>query len=222
VNNLPSHRMRLPMNLNEIANLLRPFLGSDSLSNDQLSRVAIYLDLLLKWNAKINLTAIRTPEEIATRHFGESLFAARYLLPKENRPASAMDVGSGAGFPGLPMKICCPNLALTLIESNGKKATFLREVSRALELDGVEVLSRRAEDIKTQTDLVTQRAVERFVSILPVAERLMRPGGALALLIGSSQEEVAKRQLPNLRWQPAVPVPESQSRVLLVGSKDNS
>jgi 16S rRNA (guanine527-N7)-methyltransferase len=210
------------MNLNEIANLLRPFLGSDSLSNDQLSRVAIYLDLLLKWNAKINLTAIRTPEEIATRHFGESLFAARYLLPKENRPASAMDVGSGAGFPGLPMKICCPNLALTLIESNGKKATFLREVSRALELDGVEVLSRRAEDIKTQTDLVTQRAVERFVSILPVAERLMRPGGALALLIGSSQEEVAKRQLPNLRWQPAVPVPESQSRVLLVGSKDNS
>jgi 16S rRNA (guanine527-N7)-methyltransferase len=214
--------MRLPMNLNEIANLLRPFLGSDSLSNDQLSRVAIYLDLLLKWNAKINLTAIRTPEEIATRHFGESLFAARYLLPKENRPASAMDVGSGAGFPGLPMKICCPNLALTLIESNGKKATFLREVSRALELDGVEVLSRRAEDIKTQTDLVTQRAVERFVSILPVAERLMRPGGALALLIGSSQEEVAKRQLPNLRWQPAVPVPESQSRVLLVGSKDNS
>jgi 16S rRNA (guanine527-N7)-methyltransferase len=111
---------------------------------------------------------------------------------------------------------------LTLIESNGKKATFLREVCRALELDGVEVLSRRAEDIKVQADLVTLRAVERFESILPVAERLMSPGGALALLIGSSQEEVAKRQLPNLRWQPAVPVAESQSRILLVGSKDNS
>src|SRR5436305_1338553 len=120
------------MTADEIADLLRPFLGPSSLSSDQLSRVAIYLDLLLKWNTKINLTAIRTPEEIVTRHFGESFFAARHLLSGNASPSSAIDVGSGAGFPGLPMKIWCPDLALTLIESRGKKATFLREVSRAL------------------------------------------------------------------------------------------
>jgi 16S rRNA (guanine527-N7)-methyltransferase len=210
------------MNADEIAHLLRPFLGPDSLSNNQLSRVAIYLELLLKWNAKINLTAIRNPQEILTRHFGESFFAARHLVSDDASLSSAIDIGSGAGFPGLPMKIWSTNLALTLIESNGKKATFLREVCRALELGGIKVISKRAEDIKAQADLVTLRAVERFESILPVAERLLKPAGNLALLIGRSQEEVAKRELPELRWQPAVPVPESQNRDLLVGSKDNS
>jgi 16S rRNA (guanine527-N7)-methyltransferase len=211
------------MNADEIADMLRPFLGSHSLSNDQLSRVAIYLEQLLKWNAKINLTAIRGPEDIVARHFGESFLAARHLLLEDKPPSSAIDIGSGAGFPGLPMKIWFPNLALTLIESNGKKATFLREVCRALDLGGVEVISERAEDIRAQADLVTLRAVERFESILAVAQRLLKPAGILALLIGRSQGEVAKRQLPDLRWQPVVPVPESQSRILLVGSKkDNS
>ena len=205
------------MNADEIADLLRPFLGSDSLSNDQLSLVAIYLELLLRWNAKINLTAVRTPEEIVTRHFGESFFAARSLLSGGTLPASAIDIGSGAGFPGLPMKIWCPNLALTLIESRGKKATFLREVSRALGLGGVEVISQRAEDFRAQADLVTLRAVERFESILPVAEGLLNGDGTLALLIGEAQEGPAKRLLARLNWQEALPIPLSLNRVLLVG-----
>jgi 16S rRNA (guanine527-N7)-methyltransferase len=207
------------MNTDEIAHLLRPFLGSDSLSNDQLSRVAIYLELLLKWNAKINLTAIRTPEEILSRHFGESFFAARHLVSGDAPPSSAIDIGSGAGFPGFPLKIWCPDLRATLIESNGRKATFLREVSRSLELSGVEIVSMRAEEVDAQADLVTVRAVERFESILPVAERLLSHGGRLGLLIGSAQQEIAKKLLPRLDWQNSLPVPLSQNRVFLVAAR---
>src|SRR5438093_2961136 len=110
-----------------ISELLSPFLGQTALSEEQLAAVQIYLELLLKWNAKINLTAIRKPEEIATRHFGESLFAATQIFPDQDSNASLIDIGSGAGFPGLPMKIWAPGIALTLIESNQHKATFLRE-----------------------------------------------------------------------------------------------
>lgn len=205
------------MNVDEIAALLRPFLGSDSISMEQLALTAAYLDLLLKWNAKINLTAIRSPKEIVTRHFGESFFAARHLLSKRNQLSSAIDLGSGAGFPGLPMKIWSPSLSLTLIESNGRKATFLREVCRALGVDGVEVVAKRAEEVGTRADLVTLRAVERFGSILPLAERLMNRGATLALLVGAAQEKAARRPLPNLEWQDPSPIPLSRSRVLLVG-----
>jgi 16S rRNA (guanine527-N7)-methyltransferase len=209
--------MRLRMNLNEIADLLQPFLESDSISAKKLTQIAAYLELLLKWNAKINLSAIRSPEEIVTRHFGESFFAARHLLSGEGLAASAIDIGSGAGFPGLPMKVWSPSLGLTMIESNGRKATFLREVSRALELSGVEIASKRAEDLEVRTDLVTLRAVERFESILPTAARLMNSEGTLALLIGGSQAETAKKLLPSLKWKDPMRIPLSRSRVLLVG-----
>ncbi len=207
------------MNLTEIAALLGPCVGADSISAEQLSQTAAYLELLLKWNAKINLTAVRDPGEIVTRHFGESFFAARNLLSKDNQPTSAIDIGSGAGFPGLPIKIWLPRLGVTLIESNGRKATFLREVCRALELSGIEVISKRAEELETRADLVTLRAVERFESILPVAARLTNTGGALALLIGGPQEETAKKLLPKLKWQDPLPIPLSRSRMLLVGAR---
>src|SRR3954451_9559731 len=120
-----------------IAELLEPFLqqddgGREELAPSQLQQLSDYLDLLLRWNAKTNLTSVREPEEIVTRHFGESLFLAR----KVNREGirSAIDLGSGAGFPGIPMKIYSPQLALTLIESQNKKATFLNEVIRKLTL----------------------------------------------------------------------------------------
>jgi 16S rRNA (guanine527-N7)-methyltransferase len=205
------------MIVDEIAQTLRPFLGTNPISQEQLGCTVAYLDLLLKWNAKINLTAIRSPEEIVTRHFGESFFAARHLLSKDNHLGSAIDIGSGAGFPGLPMKIWAPSLGLTLIESNGRKATFLREVCRALHLSGVEVVSERAEDVEARADLVTVRAVERFESVLLTAEKLMSSGGTLALLIGGGQEETAKGVLPKLKWQDPLPIPLSRNRVLIVG-----
>ena len=211
----------------------------------QLQCISTYIDILLRWNARINLTAIRNPEEIVTRHFGESLFAARHLFPLAGSaggsargraalqgrvtghkevgalaPVSVADVGSGAGFPGLPIKLWAPNITLTLIESNHKKAAFLREVTRALTLTDVNIQNARAESIPPGTyDTVTLRAVERFESVLPTAGALVAPGGRLALLISSAQQTQPHSALPDLVWSEPTPIPQSRSRILLIARR---
>jgi 16S rRNA (guanine527-N7)-methyltransferase len=192
-----------------------------ALSPLQLQQISIYIDILQRWNARISLTAIRDPEEIVTRHFGESLFAARSLFPtaSSEAPQTLADVGSGAGFPGLPIKLWAPQLALTLIESNHKKAAFLREVTRALTLTGVDIQTARAETLPAGSfNLVTLRAVEHFGSVLPVAASLLAPAGRLALLIGASQQAEAHRRLPQFVWSEALPIPNSRERIVLTGS----
>src|SRR5271169_104674 len=182
------------MDIARIAVLLEPFL-EQPLSQFQLDQISIYIDLLLRWNARINLTAIRNEEEIVTRHFGESLFLARHLFPPPGdplHPPTVLDIGSGAGFPALPLKLWAPEIHLTLIESNHKKAAFLREVARALTLTDINVMTDRSEAVAAnptfpRTNLVTLRAVERFETILPQAISLLSPAGTLALLIGASQ-----------------------------------
>jgi 16S rRNA (guanine527-N7)-methyltransferase len=246
------------MDVSRIAALLRPFLQEEALNATQLNQISTYIDLLLRWNARINLTAIRTPEEIVTRHFGESLFAARHLtceadacgvdtpgrqntsqvpqvrvrsldanLGNNTATTSArsapttrqlVDVGSGAGFPGLPIKIWFPETRVTLIESNHKKVTFLREVIRALTLTAIDVFPGRAEDFPAATAaIVTLRAVERFDSILPIALGLLAPQGRLALLIGQSQITRTQTTAPALQWSNPKPIPQSDNRVLVIG-----
>ena len=200
-----------------IADLLIPFLNEIVLSRDKLENLRIYLDLLLKWNSKMNLTAVRSPEEIVARHFGESLFAGISLFPKP-KPESVIDIGPGAGFPGIPIKIWNKAADLILIESNQKKAVFLRELVRTLGLDEVRVEAARAETTAKRADLITVRAVERFEQILPTARGLLNPSGRLALLIGEAQAKAAKNALPDFRWQPRLPIPRSQNRILLVGN----
>jgi len=200
-----------------IAELLVPFLEGSELSGVQSAGLRTYLDLLLKWNSKINLTAIRDPEEIVARHFGESLFAARQLFP-EPIAETVIDVGSGAGFPGIPMKIWNEWAILLLIESSQKKAVFLREVVRTLGLDRVSIETARAEKVAVRAELVTLRAVERFDQIIQTAHGLLKPTARLALLIGESQVGIAKT-LPDLDWQSPVPIPLSQNRTLLIGSR---
>src|SRR5215472_14781283 len=151
--------------------LLAPFLGEVQLSEAQLHQVSTHLALLLQWNARINLTAIRDPEEIITRHFGESLLAARLLFTSHSRE-SAVDIGSGAGFPGLPLKVWSSNLELTLVESNQKKAVFLKEVVRRLDLTGMTVLTGRAEDLYQQAYIRFRRAVGRVVGTSPGSRRV--------------------------------------------------
>jgi 16S rRNA (guanine527-N7)-methyltransferase len=215
------------MHLQRIAELLAPFLNTP-LSDAQLSQLAGYLEILHRWNARINLTAIHDPEQIVTRHFGESLFTAQHLFPQslESGAQCLIDVGSGAGFPGLPIKIWAPDLPVTLIESQNKKATFLREVIRALELKNISVSTARAEEFDSHQSAgappaarrttITLRAVEKFERVLPVAARLAA-GGRLALLIGSLQVAEAHRLAPTLRWAEPLPIPHSLARVLLVG-----
>lgn len=251
------------MDTARIAELLDPFLAPQNgqrLTTNDLHRISTYINTLQRWNARVNLTAIRTEEEIVTRHFGESFFAARHLFPlcasvppvvnakvssdidpqsgHSGRPlpqaprsaalaqgASApavADVGSGAGFPGIPLKLWAPQIHLTLIESNHKKATFLREVTRALTLTDINIQTARAETLAEKTtekfDAVTLRAVERFEAILPVAATLVAPSGRLALLIGAAQASQARTALPTLTWSNPKPVPQSESRVLLIGT----
>src|ERR1700761_7277744 len=114
------------MDGSHIAQLLRPFTGID-LAPELVGQFGIYLEVLMRWNARVNLTAIRDPEQIVTRHFGESLFTARQLSEQTAPSATLADIGSGAGFPGLPIKLWAPPTELTLIESQNKKAAFLRE-----------------------------------------------------------------------------------------------
>ena len=205
-----------------IAELLAPFLQAppgppSSLSDAQLGQVSAYLDLLLRWNARINLTAVRDAESMVTRHFGESFFAARQLVAAESA-LRAIDLGSGAGFPGLPLKIFAPAVGLTLIESSQKKAAFLKEVVRGIVLTDVDVFAGRAEDFSSTADLVTLRAVERYERALAVAARLVASGGRLALLVGAAQAARTPQLLPAMRWSQAVAMPQSSGRVLLVGT----
>ena len=196
------------MNPSEIGELLTPYIVGLSLPPAIYGQLGAYLDLLLRWNAKTNLTSIRDPKQIVTRHFGESLFAAGVLFGLQPPgapliPADGMsgtqqpeqplmtlaDLGSGAGFPGIPIKLACPELQVTLLESQNKKATFLKEVVRMLGLKGIEVYNGRAGHWGQQVDVVTLRAVERFESMLPVGKSLVVRGGRLCVLMGRRQRD---------------------------------
>jgi 16S rRNA (guanine527-N7)-methyltransferase len=208
------------MNASRIRELLTPFSVGVELTDVHVAQLSTYLELLLKWNSRMNLTSVREPDQIVRRHFGESLFAASLVASDCALAKSLMDVGSGAGFPGIPIKIVMPHLQLTLIEAQQKKATFLREVVRALNLADVQVANTRADQFGLIADAVTLRAVESFERILPVAERLVAAQGTMVLLIGASQAEKAKSLLPGFQWKEAHAVPLSERCVVLSGSRN--
>jgi 16S rRNA (guanine527-N7)-methyltransferase len=144
-----------------------------------LNQLSVYLDLLVKWNARTNLSSIREPEEMVRRHFGESLFASRHL------PAckTLLDLGSGAGFPGLPIALASPEIAVTLAESQNKKSSFLREVVRTLGVR-VEVFGGRVETLPADRlfDVVALRAVDHPELALNLARERLAPGGSIVHL----------------------------------------
>src|SRR5947209_2756527 len=134
--------------------------------DDQVLQIQQYIEILLRWNEKISLTAIRDPLEILYRHFCESMYAAEAIPVQGGRLA---DVGSGGGFPGLPLKIIRPDLRVFLVESNLKKATFLAEVVRELGLNDTQVLVRRYEELHEEIaplDYVCSRALGEFPAFL--------------------------------------------------------
>ena len=198
-----------------IAHLLQPFIELDE---SRLHAISIYIDLLLKWNARMNLTAIGGPNEIVQRHFGESLFAAKHLL-EQQRPQTALDLGSGAGFPGVPFAMLAPDVQVILIESQQKKATFLKELVRVLELKNVRVFGDRAENYRETAELVMLRAVEKFQEALKMAVSLTGPRGRIGLMIGSGQIGLAQGLTAEISWSDAVEIPCSNSRALLMGSR---
>jgi len=177
-----------------IADLLAPYLGDYAPPPELYTQLSTYLDLLLKWNARTNLTAIRDPEEIVRRHFGESLFAGTYLASRISPLAAVLDFGSGAGFPGLPIQLLLPDLRVTLAESQNKKAAFLREAIRTLGLR-TEVFAARVETMPASQlfDAVTLRAVDNMPTALTAAAQRMTPNGWLVILTSDPLPDATER-----------------------------
>ncbi len=186
---------------------------------NQILQIQQYIEILLAWNEKIDLTAIRNPLEILYRHFCESMFAGISVPLEHGRLA---DVGSGGGFPGLPLKILRPGLRVLLVESNIKKATFLAEVIRELGLTDTQVLVNRYEELVEELaplDYVCCRALGEFSFFLAWAGSEVIAVKQVILWIGARDlEEIQK--IKGWDWREPIPVPHSLRRLLLVGTRE--
>jgi 16S rRNA (guanine527-N7)-methyltransferase len=187
-------------------------------NDSQVLQIQKYTNILLAWNEKINLTAIRDPLEVLSRHFCECMYAATVVPLKEGRLA---DVGSGGGFPGLPLKIIRPDLQVVLIESNVKKATFLAEVIRDLGLADARVLVSRYEELGEEVaplDFVCSRALGDFAPFLEWANSENVAAKQVILWIGA-RDLTEIRKIRTWKWHEPIPVPNSLKRLLLVGDR---
>jgi 16S rRNA (guanine527-N7)-methyltransferase len=170
-------------------------LSGITLTPHQIATLTVFMNELALWNSRQNLTAIQEPEQVRVKHFLDSL--SGYLVMKGTLVSKVIDVGTGAGFPGIPLKVLCPAINLTLVESKSKKADFCRHVVKEMELDGVEVIQSRAELIghKTEHRETYDWALARAVAVLPVLLEYLLPlvkigGCVLAMKGGSAPAEI--------------------------------
>jgi 16S rRNA (guanine527-N7)-methyltransferase len=206
------------LNETRVRQLLEPY-GLD-LASGQIGQLLAYLDLLLRWNEKINLTAIRSPEECVTRHFGESLFLAKCV----ELHGALFDIGTGAGFPGLALKIAFPALVVTLLEPVAKKRAFLKEAARVCGFDKVEMRPERLEELVRVTpqpafDFATSRAVGEPERLAPLAAQCLRPGGRIFLWLTRDQASTLSGITPRLAWEEPLPIPMTWSGVICRATK---
>lgn len=183
----------------------------------QCEAIRTHITLLLRWNEKISLTTVVDPIEILRFHFGESIFALSAVPIVHGRLA---DLGSGAGFPGLALRVALSGLSVVLIESNKKKATFLEEVSRELNLKQSAVLRERMESLPLglgQFNFITSRALGDYPSLLSVSRGLLAIDGKVILWIGERESEKLSSQ-PAWNWCEPILIPGSKRRFLLIGT----
>jgi len=199
-----------------IRELLEPY--GLAISAEACDSIRKYCVLLSQWNQKIALTTVRDPEQILRFHFGESLFAASALSICGGRLA---DVGSGAGFPGLPLRIAINDLEVTLIESNTKKAAFLSEVVRELSLDRCVVFRGRMESYaaseNSRFDFIAARALGKYDEMLKWARTNLSAIGKVILWLGE-EDAAAISRTPAWDWGNPIQIRGSDRRVLLAGS----
>jgi 16S rRNA (guanine527-N7)-methyltransferase len=179
--------------------------------------VKIYINTLLQWNAKIALTTITEVGEILRVHFGESFFAAEAAQIEKGRLA---DIGTGAGFPGIPIRMVRHPIELKLVEPIAKKTAFLGEIARKLKLTGVEIIRCRMEDWKidrASPDFVTSRALGNYDKLLSWSKTRLSQSGKVVLLIGESESEKVMKE-PGWKWEAPAKIPQSRNRYVLFGS----
>ncbi len=168
------------------------------LDDTQLKQFSLYADLLVEWNKKMNLTAITAPDEIVTKHFVDSLYGLKVLGNRK----TVIDVGTGAGFPGIPLKIAKPEISLTLLDSLNKRLTFLTEVKKQLSLENVECVHSRAEDgaasgtrLRESFDAAVSRAVANLSCLCEYCLPYVKRGGLFLAYKGPDvEEELANSQ----------------------------
>ena len=204
-----------PLSLEQIALALSPFTAGVDISSAAMGKIRTYIELLTAWNQSISLTAIEDKLEIAARHFGESIFAISAVPIRSGRLA---DVGSGAGFPGLPLKIVSDALDVVLLEPNLKKCAFLNEVKRALALDKVDVSRSRYEDYRDGRafDFVCARALGDYRRLLRWAKMALAPEGRVVLWLGE-EDSILLGRTRGWSWELPIRIPESSRRVIQVG-----
>jgi 16S rRNA (guanine527-N7)-methyltransferase len=186
-----------------------------SVDREMAARLSQYLELLLRWNARTNLTAIRDPEGIVLRHFGESLACAR-ALPQGVK--TLLDYGSGAGFPGALCALARPEIAVTFAESQGKKGAFLAEAVRSLGLQA-QVWAARVDMLPAATrfDAVTLRAVDKMEAACVEARGRVVPGGWLVLMTTQLQLRAIAPQVPAIAWRAPIPLVGTEQSVIALG-----
>jgi 16S rRNA (guanine527-N7)-methyltransferase len=181
-------------------------------------QIRTYIELLLRWNQKTSLTTVIEIEEILRFHFGESLLAVAAIPIRHGRLA---DVGSGAGFPAVPIRMVSEQLSIILIESNQKKATFLAELARELQLKNVDVRRTRMGELNfssDQVDFVTARALGIDDEFLKWSRNALNPAGSVVLWLGEEDETRISKDL-SWKWRNPIRIPSSDRRVILHGSK---
>lgn len=190
--------------------------GLPRLDSGTTERFRLYLSLILKWNTRTNLTGIRDIDGILARHFVESI-ACAHAIPAEVN--TLLDFGSGAGFPGVPISLLRPAIAVTLAESHGKKAAFLQEVVRSLGI-GAKVHHGRAEVSNAQFDCVTLRAVERMPEAVKAAAGLVRVGGYLIIMASADNAAALKASAGTFfAWAETLASPGTERGVIELGRR---
>ena len=198
---------------------IREILNSYDLNSPDLlcEQIRSYIELLLKWNKRLSLTSVLNPEEILKYHFAESFLASKAIEALNGRLA---DVGSGAGFPGLALKMYVPSLQVSLVESNSRKCVFLAEVIRSLELETVDVLCSRYEDIGKPAkpfNFVSARALGSIPSFLHWTESAISDSGRALLWLGA-QGVAEASAAQNWDWDSPFAIPGTTGRFILAGS----
>ncbi|MFD1138970.1 16S rRNA (guanine(527)-N(7))-methyltransferase RsmG [Paenibacillus urinalis] len=206
-----------------------------SLTEKQLEQFELYYEELVSWNERMNLTGITEREQVYTKHFYDSVSLSFYV--DMNKIQTLADIGSGAGFPGIPLKICYPHLKLTIIDSLNKRINFLQHIVDTLGLTDVELIHGRAEELGRRTgyrdhyDLVTARAVARLAVLNEFCLPFVRKEGIFAAMKGSDPTEElldAQFSLKELKAKVInthafqLPVEESARHIIVIGKTSST